>query len=208
MKNRIEFIEYLKTNDCKVGVEIGSYRGEYAKSILDGWNGYLYLVDVWRYLPNDEYTDVCNQENPKEIINGVFDNLQGYEDRTILIRADSNSASRIFQNNFFDFIYIDANHKYDYVLNDMKMWFPKLKKGGIFAGHDYIADYNEKFADENGDTHVWIYDTYDPTITSYAGLFGVNKAVKDFCNAINTKFETTIEEYFQTWYFKKDINGK
>jgi len=85
----------------------------------------------------------------------------------------------------------------------MKKWYPKLKKGGIFAGHDWIADYNEELADENGDIHVWTYDNNNSENTTYVGLFGVNKAVKEFCNFLNREFETTTEEYFQTWYFKK-----
>ena len=35
------------------------------------------------------------------------------------------------------FVFIDADHSYDAVLSDLKEWWPKLRKGGIFAGHDY-----------------------------------------------------------------------
>lgn len=203
MRNRHEFAQYLKENNYKIGLEIGSYKGIYSRYLLDNWEGYLYLIDIWKKLPKEEYTDISNQDNPKEIIGDVFDNLEGYEDRTILIRGSSNNTDHLFSDEFFDFIYIDANHKYSYVLHDMKKWYPKLKKGGTFAGHDFIADYNPQLADENGNIHVWMYDNLDPARTTYAGMFGVNKAVKDFCDTINVKFETTIEEYFQTWYFKK-----
>lgn len=206
MKNRHEFAKYLTENNCKIGVEIGTYTANYSKYLLDNWEGYLYLIDVWKKLPSAEYTDASNQDNPKQIISEAFDNLEGYENRTTLIRGNSNNTDHLFPDEFFDFIYIDANHKYHHVLHDMKKWYPKLKKGGIFAGHDWIADYNPKLADENGDVHVWTYDNSDPTKTTYAGMFGVNKAVKDFCESLNIKFETTIEEYFQTWYFKKENN--
>lgn len=203
MRNRHEFAQYLTENNCKIGLEIGSYKGAYSRYLLDNWEGYLYLIDIWKKLPDEEYTDISNQDNPKQIISEVFDNLSGHEDRTTLIRGSSNSTDHLFPDEFFDFIYIDANHKYQYVLHDMKKWYPKLKTGGIFAGHDWIADYNPQLADENGDIHVWTYDNMDPTQTQYAGMFGVNKAVKDFCNAIGKEFNTTIDEYFQTWYFKK-----
>lgn len=202
MKNRYELVEILKENNCKIGIEIGSYMGNYAKFLLDNWNGFLFLVDAWKKFPESEYEDVSNQESPKDIISCVFDNLSGYEDRTVLIRGDSNTASTIFRDDFFDFIYIDANHKYNYVFNDMKLWYPKLKEGGIFSGHDFILDYSPEFADENGDVHVWTY-TVNPNISQYAGLFGVNKAVNDFCNLIKKSYEITEDEYFATWYFKK-----
>ena len=202
MKTRYEFAKYLKENDYRMGIEIGSYKGLYSKYLLDNWKGYLYMVDVWKKLPDSEYVDMSNQENPKEIILDVFDNLSGYEDRTTLIRAESNAASYLFKDEYFDFIYIDANHKYSYVMRDIKIWYPKLKPGGVLAGHDWIADYDEEQADENGDVHVWLHNTETPNIMEYAGLFGVNAAVKEFCKEINKEYEVT-DEYLGTWYFKK-----
>jgi len=202
MKTRDDFPFFLTNNNCKIGIEIGSYRGNYAKYLLDNWKGYLYLVDVWKKMDLIEYTDMSNQENPKEIIGDVFDNLSGYEDRTTLIRGSSNNTDHLFPDEFFDFIYIDANHKYKYVLHDMKKWYPKLKTGGIFAGHDFIADYDINKADENGDVHVWLHNINTPEKIEYSGMFGVNKAVQDFCTAINKDFQVT-DEYLATWYFKK-----
>lgn len=203
MKTRNEFPDFLSRNNCKIGIEIGSYKGQYAKILLDNWQGHLYMVDVWRKMDESEYVDASNQENPSKIISEVFENLKEYENRTTLIRTDSHLAKNLFPDEFFDFIYIDANHRCEYVKNDLIDWYPKLKVGGIFAGHDYISDYSEEFSDENGDVHVWIHNNNTPEISEYAGLFGVNKAVKEFCEYINADFETTTDEYFSTWYFKK-----
>lgn len=203
MKNRYEFAKYLTENNYKIGIEIGTYKAIYSKYLLENWEGYLYLVDVWRNLPSDEYVDMNNQENPKQIIGEAFDNLIGYENRTTLIRGSSNNTYHLFPDEFFDFIYIDANHKYKYVIHDMKKWYPKLKKGGTFAGHDWIADYDIEKADSDGNIHVWMFTSEDKTKTEYAGMFGVNKAVMDFCNHYNINFNITTEEYFATWYFKK-----
>lgn len=46
------------------------------------------------------------------------------------------SASR-FSDLFFDLVFIDANHTYEYVKADVEAWLPKIKKGGTIAGHDY-----------------------------------------------------------------------
>ena len=41
------------------------------------------------------------------------------------MKLDSLNASLKFINNYFDFIYIEANHDYRFVLEDLKLWFPK-----------------------------------------------------------------------------------
>jgi len=39
-----------------------------------------------------------------------------------------------------DFVYIDANHNYEFVINDIRLALTKIKKGGIISGHDYHTD--------------------------------------------------------------------
>ena len=99
-----------------------------------------------------------------------------------MIRATSEVASNIFPYNSLDFIYIDANHAYDFVVKDIELWFPKLKKGGVFAGHDYInLDwYNDpNFASNNKDKYIWTINSDNANV--YHGVFGVNPAIDEFC---------------------------
>jgi hypothetical protein len=103
-----------------------------------------------------------------------------------------------------DFIYIDANHAYDFVKEDIECWYPKVKPGGWVMGHDYI-DMNWEtppFAENGKDKHLWMYDDSNPEGTKYAGVFGVNPAVDEFCleNNYTPRFTS---EWFGTWYFKK-----
>lgn len=50
---------------------------------------------------------------------------------------DSLNASCRFPDNHFDFIFIDASHRYEYTKADIRLWHRKVKEGGILAGHDY-----------------------------------------------------------------------
>lgn len=66
-------------------------------------------------------------------------------DKTILkypqaeyIMLPSNEAVNKFENHSLDLVYIDANHGYSEVVEDIAIWMPKVKKGGILSGHDYI----------------------------------------------------------------------
>ena len=56
-----------------------------------------------------------------------------------LICSDSTQASLTFPDKFFDFIFIDADHKYQSVKDDILNWLPKLKENGLMGGHDYCS---------------------------------------------------------------------
>jgi hypothetical protein len=53
------------------------------------------------------------------------------------VRKTSEIASKDYKNNSLDFVFIDGDHSYDGVFNDITNWFPKIKIGGIISGHDY-----------------------------------------------------------------------
>ena len=113
------------------GVEVGVFKGEFSKEILNSWDGTLYMVDVWRGI-DEGYEDASNQHGHLDDYAQTIKNISGLEDRGIMIRSTSEIASNIFQDNSIDFIYIDANHAYDYVKDDILFWFPKLKKEVFF----------------------------------------------------------------------------
>jgi hypothetical protein len=192
---RNELPDFLINKNCIFrGLEVGTYVGFYAKTILDNWPGHLYCVDVWKELSKNEYPFLII-ESLTELIAETFNNLKGLEDRCTLIRSKSVKASEMFYDNFFDFIYIDANHDYKFVKEDLECWWPKLRSGGIFCGHDFIGDWNPNFVNENGNVHVYIGERY-------MGEYGVNKAVLEFCETNNLNFKVT-KEYWGTWYLVK-----
>jgi hypothetical protein len=186
------------------GVEIGVFKGDYSKEILQTWNGKLYIIDVWRELDIKDYNDITNQKEYLSVINQCCNNIKNYETRCFMIRSDSENASELFNDESLDFIYIDANHKYEYVKQDISLWFPKVRKGGIVAGHDYLKidwDTDQNFADNKKDKHIWVYDN-NGNLNNYAGEFGVNPAINEFCTQNNYKINLT-EEWFGSWYFIK-----
>ena len=119
------------------GAEIGTFKGEFAKEILQNWSGTLYMIDVWRPL-GEEYLDSSNHAVHSTAYSETMNNISGYEDRGIMIRATSEVAADMFERESLDFVYIDANHAYDFVVEDIKLWYPKVKSGGYLCGHDYI----------------------------------------------------------------------
>jgi hypothetical protein len=201
-KNRIDLLGKLKEiSPNGRGVEIGVFKGQFSKEILSRWNGTLYMVDVWRPL-GEEYEDASNHSSHINAYAETMESINGLEDRGIMIRANSKSAADIFPDESLDFIYIDANHAYDFVVEDIKLWFPKLKKGGIFSGHDYIDMdwYSDTVYAPNGkDKYIYLNSEEGPV---YAGIFGVNPAVDEFCKENNYNLEVT-GEWLGTWWIIK-----
>lgn len=204
--NRIELIRLFQNNyKTGKGAEIGTFKGEYAKELLNIWQGKLYLVDVWRELNRQDYNDTSNQTQYLSIINECCENIKDREHRCFMVRSDSENASELFDDQSLDFVYIDANHKYEYVKQDISLWYPKVRKGGIVAGHDYLkidwyADHN--FAENGKDKHIWANTNNNAIYNHYIGEFGVNPAVDEFCAQHGYKFNLT-NEWFGTWYFIK-----
>ncbi len=58
------------------------------------------------------------------------------------VQASSFDAHKLYDNGSIDFIFIDGDHQYGSVIKDLTNFYPKLKPGGLFAGHDYNADLN------------------------------------------------------------------
>lgn len=94
-----------------------------------------------------------------------------------LIPMQSVNASELFLDNSIDFCFIDAGHGYYEVGGDIRAWLPKVKPGGVLAGHDYSPDYME-----NG---------------SYIYRDSVIKAVDDYFGKEN------IEIWNQSWVYRK-----
>lgn len=198
-KNRIDFFKEILTQlpEAK-GVEVGTFKGEFSKELLSIWEGTLYMLDVWRPL-GDEYVDASNHANFKNGVYGdAINNIKGLDNRGVMIRATSEVGVNIFEDESLDFVYIDANHAYNFVKQDIDLWWPKVKYKGWLCGHDYINIdwWNDPKFDKNSiDKHIWSGDIYH-------GVFGVNPAVEEFCKKTGNNAYIT-NEFFGSWFIKK-----
>lgn len=128
-----------------VGAEIGTDHGQYAQQILEGIPGVkLYCIDPWT--PYTEGDDVHDKDDVEKIYNEAKQRLEQRKEDGLpkynctIIRDTSMEALQDFPDNFLDFVFIDGNHSYSYVLEDITEWTKKVKPGGIIAGHDYKVD--------------------------------------------------------------------
>ena len=123
----------------KRGCEVGVLRGELSGMLLEDWQDLnLYMVDP--YLP-DRYRNADDMRKIREL---AFTNTLPFADRRIMLVAKSLQVACLIPNESLDFVYIDANHKYESVKQDIKAWYPKVKSGGLFFGHDYNGKRHDK----------------------------------------------------------------
>jgi len=136
----------LKKKRGLVGVEVGVHEGDHALSLLENLDmKKLYLIDPWEYYGEYEkdtkgYMDV--------VITGLPDaektcrrRMKKYENKAVIIKDFSSRCLEQIPNNL-DFAYIDANHSYKYIKEDMKNFWGKVKVGGIMGGHDYYNGFH------------------------------------------------------------------
>lgn len=123
------------------GAEIGVLRGEFSELLLDQWRGRrLHSVDPWKEYAGGEYQDNKNvpQSRQDELHAETLRRLQRFGPRSSVVRGDSREAAARFEDGRLDFVYIDAQHHYEAACEDIALWHPKVRKGGLLAGHDYL----------------------------------------------------------------------
>lgn len=118
----------------KVGAEVGVYKGEFSEK-LAGAGLKLYAIDPWRIYK--DYTNPRGQKRLDEQYEHTKRILSPYSN-AIILRKTSMEAVEDFEDNSLDFVYIDANHEFRYIAEDLSEWFKKVRPGGIVSGHDYF----------------------------------------------------------------------
>jgi len=140
LTDRISLLELVNSRFPNgVGVEIGVAGGHLTKQIVATWKslGRLYCIDPWKHF-DEGYDDACNlsqQEQDgryEQVTKDFLDNP-----RVGFGRQMSHEAAKYMANESVHFIYLDANHAFPEATRDLTCWWPILKPGGIFAGHDY-----------------------------------------------------------------------
>jgi predicted O-methyltransferase YrrM len=126
--------------------EVGVYKG-YSTAILGQQRNNMTIIgiDPWKNIASKEYIDtgddlakITNAEHEQNYQEALQHNwFLLSQNRISFLRETSTSASFKFTDNFFDMVFIDADHSYEGCKQDIEHWYPKVKPGGWLAGHDY-----------------------------------------------------------------------
>ncbi len=133
--------------------EIGVSKGDFSKRILQVVKPKkIYLIDTWGGEPREEW------EKRYQIVRKKFSS-EIKENRVIIKRDFSEVVLKEFDDNYFDWVYIDAGHYYERVKKDLELCYLKVKPGGFITGDDYDSEHKSwgagliKAVDEFISTH-------------------------------------------------------
>lgn len=151
-----------------IAAEIGVQRGRFAKVLYRRAKPQrLHLIDCWQHQDDEKYdadtanvSDLLHEKNYRRTQQRLAAGIRC--GRVQLHRGYSVPTLAAFNDQYFDWVYVDANHTYEGVTADLEACLPKMKIGGLICGHDYI------------NSPYWRHANY-----------GVVEAVDDFCQRHN-----------------------
>jgi hypothetical protein len=139
MTHRIQLVDKLR----ELGIlgpaaEIGVAEGNFSRDLLAAGIPFLYMVDMWQHVPGRK-GDISS---PPEWHHRNFDKAvwqtERYADTRQMLIMDSVRAAGLVSNGELSLAYLDADHSFEGVTRDLEAWYPKVRSGGIIAGHDYL----------------------------------------------------------------------
>src|SRR5208282_1967642 len=175
-------------------IEIGSFMGASTELFaLHCENGDVISIDPYTSC-EDQKGFVALEKAEEEFVKRM-----GYYTNVTKIKKTSKEASKEILDKSIDLVYIDANHSYGNIVEDINLWLPKVKENGYIAGHDYalrqegvfkavreLLGYPETFSDSS-----WIIRKRDIKMTLFqiADKYGCDKSPKYLHNYIDTYSE-------------------
>ena len=162
LRSRAEIPQLLQDLQLtRWAVEVGVDSGLYSAALLEGSKlQRLFSVDPWAL---EELGGI--DDYPYEGMLRALATLRPFGLRSVVLRMRSLDAVQIFADGALDFVYLDGIHRVPGVDLDIAAWWPKVRPGGILAGHDYEP--------WNPSPHV------RTAVDAFAALHGLAVAVTD-----------------------------
>jgi hypothetical protein len=144
LKHRMCLADICNAMDLKEAIEIGTHHAIFADQFMSRFRGTITLIDPWldqhsefpTFYPSMNEVSVSREDDMRTAM--VV--MEKYGDRVTFVRRTGESASHEWEEQSVDFVYIDGLHDYASISRDIELWYPKVRTGGIIAGHDYHPD--------------------------------------------------------------------
>ena len=133
------FTEYLESLSNIVWIELGVFKGFNAKCVLGNFDvSKMYLIDPYKA------NSIFSEKVMKESRECSHTALSCYEEMIEWKEMLSEDAAPSIPDNSVDVIFIDGDHSYEGVMQDLELFMPKIREGGLVIGDDH----NEKDVEE------------------------------------------------------------
>jgi predicted O-methyltransferase YrrM len=166
MKNRIDLAKYFASLGFTKGAEIGVADGRYSFILCKNIPG-LELIAV------DPFYRSGHEAKAHEILASFHTNIMKTTSMEAVLKVPDESL---------DFVFIDGDHHFDYVMEDIIGWTRKVRKGGIVSGHDFYNFHNSGVKE---------------AVMTYAGIHEIT------LNIIPEDKTAYIDDQHPCWWFVK-----
>jgi len=140
-------LRQLKAWENLTGAEIGIGEGIHASFFLSELDvDFVFLIDPYTAYKDERIT--LRLEIIKEWEKKAHVRLDEYKHKIKWMKIKSADAAMLIANNSLDFVYIDGSHTYESVAEDISLYYPKVKRGGLLSGHDYDYGSVKRAVDE------------------------------------------------------------
>jgi hypothetical protein len=152
LKHRTQLPELLKYFKLPLtAIEIGVAEGYNSFDLLKNGIEKLYMVDNWGTIDGITGDGNFPQQWHDKNYSDAMKRVSAFSEKVTVLRGLSQLMCDLVEDDSVSLLYLDGDHSYEGVMRDLRLWYPKVVKGGIIAGHDYLNK-----------------------------SYGVNKAVSDF----------------------------
>ncbi len=153
-----EWWVYLEKYHCDTICEIGVRIGQNFDNLIKYEPKLAVAIDCWREDGTIGRNDICANQEELEKQYEDFKVRMADKPFVKICRGYSFDVVKEFPDEYFDFIFIDADHTYEGCKKDLVDWWPKMKKGGVFCGHDYQ---HRKVRTRNGKIRFGVIEAVD-----------------------------------------------
>lgn len=185
---RGQLAELFSELNFNVGAEIGVDRGKYSEVLCRANpNLHLYSIDPWLnsvYEANVPERTNYDQNYLEGRLQQALKRLEPYN--CTIIKKTSMDALDDFEDETLDFVYIDGNHNFPNVTNDLHYWSTKVRKGGIVSGHDYA------YFSSSRNNHV------KHAVIAYTKAYGIKPHF-----VVGTSHEAGTRDLIRSWFWVK-----
>lgn len=157
------FSSIINDNNYKKVLEVGCAYGFHTKQVISNTNIESYtMVDPYVPYSNDVFSDSVQNvyrdgsetlSNFDQFLNIVMEELSEHKEKITHIRKPSVEAAKEVEDGSLDAIFVDGDHSYSAVKEDLQAWWSKLRVGGTLCGDDYwmsdVARAVHEFASEH-----------------------------------------------------------
>ena len=139
-EKRNDIIAILEKLKWKSAIEVGVQKGLFAKKMLDNWPSCreYKLVDLWGKEEGYQEPGEHDKSFHEQAYRQTKKRVKPHKEKVEFFEMRSTAAAKLLKDNHFDFVYLDARHDYCAVAEDIASYWPKVRPGGILAGHDFI----------------------------------------------------------------------